>query len=75
MVLIKKVLGLQDPVNPLEKNGESCHEADPTVLEWLNGIFPSCCQLLQYLIRLFPFLKWIRYYNLQWLLGDLIAGQ
>lgn len=49
-------------------------EADPTVLNWLKDVCPSRSQSLHYLIQLFPFLNWIKYYNLQWLVGDLIAG-
>lgn len=71
---IKKVLGLKRPSNSLEENTGLRQESDPTVLDWLNDICPSGGQLLQYLIRFFPFLNWIKHYNAQWLVGDIIAG-
>ncbi|KAJ5971463.1 sulfate anion transporter [Penicillium vulpinum] len=70
---VKKVLGLRDPPNPRTKF-EQPHEADPTVLEWLNDGVPSRQQVGHYFVRLLPFLQWIRHYNLQWFLGDLVAG-
>jgi sodium-independent sulfate anion transporter 11 len=74
MVSVKKVLGLEDPVNPLNKHNDSPHDVDPTVLGWLADVVPSWRQLLQHLIRMFPFVNWIKHYNAQWLIGDLIAG-
>lgn len=74
MPSVKKVLGLEKPINPLETHAEYRDEADPTVLGWLNDVVPSGPQLVQYFIRLFPFMKWINHYNVQWLIGDLIAG-
>ncbi|KAJ5520991.1 sulfate anion transporter [Penicillium fimorum] len=70
---IKKALGLQDPPNLHNKNALP-HESDPTVLEWLSEGFPSKQQFGHYFVRLLPFLQWIRHYNLQWFLGDLVAG-
>ncbi|KAJ5431784.1 sulfate anion transporter [Penicillium cf. griseofulvum] len=70
---VKKALGLQDPPN-LHNKIAPAHESDPTVLEWLSDGFPSKQQVGQYFVRLLPFLQWIRYYNLQWFLGDLVAG-
>lgn len=74
MAAVKKILGLEDHLNPLDKSSESRHEADPTVLGWLNDVVPSWRQSFQHLIRMFPFMNWIRHYNVQWLIGDLIAG-
>ena len=74
MPLLKRALGLCDPCNPLEKTVEDDYEADPTVLDWLNEVCPSTRQLLQYFTGLFPFVKWIGHYNLQWFVGDLVAG-
>lgn len=71
---VKKFLGLKGPSNPQKENTAWHQEADPTVLDWLNDIRPSGAQFLQYLIQLFPFLNWIKHYNIQWLVGDLIAG-
>jgi sodium-independent sulfate anion transporter 11 len=71
--IFKKVLGLQDPPNLQDKNAPR-YESDPTVLEWLSGVFPSGKQLGLYFARLLPFTQWIRYYNFQWFFGDLVAG-
>ncbi|KAJ6086598.1 hypothetical protein N7467_005512 [Penicillium canescens] len=69
----KKVLGLQDPPNSPDKNAPH-YESDPTVLEWLSGVFPSGKELGLYFARLLPFTQWIRHYNFQWFFGDLVAG-
>jgi solute carrier family 26 (sodium-independent sulfate anion transporter), member 11 len=74
MLCVKKALGLRDPVNPSHNNVNIRQDLDPTVLDWLKEVCPSGRQLLRYFIRLFPFLRWIQHYNLQWLLGDLTAG-
>ncbi|KAF2234963.1 putative sulfate transporter [Viridothelium virens] len=49
-------------------------EQEPTVAEWFRDHLPSGQQFLQYCRSLFPFTTWIHRYNLQWLIGDLIAG-
>ncbi|KAH7123889.1 sulfate transporter family-domain-containing protein [Dendryphion nanum] len=54
--------------------GDSYVENEPTAGEWLHEIVPSGHDVLNYIIRLFPFLKWIGRYNVQWLIGDLVAG-
>ncbi|KAI0116835.1 sulfate permease [Daldinia grandis] len=82
---LAKVLGikLEDPDIDNVTRGESVfstHTADsfveqqPTSAEWLAEITPSGQDLLNYFKSLFPFLSWIGFYNLQWLLGDLVAG-
>ncbi|CAI7591720.1 unnamed protein product [Penicillium glandicola] len=71
--LVKKVLGLQDPPNRYNKS-DLPHESDPSVREWLRDGLPSGQQVGHYFVRLLPFLKWIGHYNLQWFLGDLVAG-
>lgn len=53
----------------------SYNEPEPTTLEWLHEITPTGQQVLHYIISLFPFLQWIGRYNVQWLLGDLVAGK
>ena len=50
-------------------------EEEPTVVEWFSDHLPSGRQLLEYCQSLFPFTSWIAHYNLQWLVGDLIAGR
>lgn len=49
-------------------------EEEPTVAEWFREIWPTRQGWLRYLISLFPFVKWLPFYNLQWLAGDLVAG-
>ena len=49
-------------------------EQEPTTIEWLKEVMPTGKGVIQYLTRLFPFVHWIGRYNLQWFLGDLIAG-
>jgi sodium-independent sulfate anion transporter 11 len=49
-------------------------EEEPTSLEWLLEVLPTGAELLQYLVNLFPFTHWIGRYNVQWLIGDLVAG-
>ncbi|KAI5365930.1 Putative SLC26A/SulP transporter, STAS domain, sulfate anion transporter, STAS domain superfamily [Septoria linicola] len=49
-------------------------EHEPTAAEWLREVIPSGRDVLHYFINLFPFTKWILRYNVQWLIGDLIAG-
>lgn len=50
-------------------------EEEPHAVDWLREITPSGRDLLQYLYSLFPFVHWITRYNLQWLIGDLVAGK
>lgn len=49
-------------------------EQEPTAREWLHEVIPNSQELLEYLYSLFPFVHWITRYNLQWLIGDLVAG-
>ena len=53
----------------------SYNEPEPSSIDWLREITPSGRQLADYFISLFPFLRWIGRYNLQWLIGDLVAGK
>lgn len=50
-------------------------EPEPTSAEWLKEISPSWQDVGRYFYNLFPFLSWITRYNLQWFLGDMIAGK
>ena len=52
----------------------SYNEPEPTSIDWIREVTPSSHQAINYLIRLFPFLQWIGRYNLQWFIGDLVAG-
>jgi sodium-independent sulfate anion transporter 11 len=49
-------------------------EPEPTAAEWFREILPSGREIGLYFYRLFPFLAWITRYNVQWLIGDLVAG-
>ncbi|KAL1997870.1 hypothetical protein VTN02DRAFT_533 [Thermoascus thermophilus] len=49
-------------------------EPEPTTAEWVGEHIPSFRDIGQYILSLFPFLNWIARYNLQWFMGDLIAG-
>lgn len=83
-----KALGIKlqdkDPYRELDRPGASVlseqtnHtfvEDPPLVLDYLHELLPSGKQLYAYLLSLFPFLSWIGHYNLQWLIGDLVAGK
>jgi sodium-independent sulfate anion transporter 11 len=86
--VVAKALGIklqeEDPYkSELDRPGASVRssqtdhsfvEEPPQVLEYLESLIPSGKELYRYLISLFPFLSWIGHYNLQWLLGDLVAG-
>lgn len=50
-------------------------EPEPTSAEWIYEHTPTWHDILNYFISLFPFLTWIGRYNLQWFLGDLVAGK
>jgi len=50
-------------------------EEPPHVVDWFLGLIPTGEQIYRYLLSLFPFLSWIGHYNLQWLIGDLVAGE
>ena len=50
-------------------------EQEPTAWEWLSEVTPNGTDIKNYIIRLFPFMQWITRYNVQWLLGDLVAGE
>ncbi|KAL2218755.1 sulfate transporter family-domain-containing protein [Thermoascus aurantiacus ATCC 26904] len=49
-------------------------EPEPTTAEWIREHLPTLPDVGRYFLNLFPFLQWIGRYNLQWFLGDLIAG-
>ncbi len=50
-------------------------EEEPTSIEWVQDTLPSGTELVHYCRSLFPFLNWIGRYNVQWLVGDLVAGK
>lgn len=44
-------------------------------VEWLTETLPGTSDLVEYCRSLFPFLGWIGHYNLQWFIGDIVAGK
>lgn len=55
--------------------GETYVEEEPRTIDWLKETFvPTPREVGNYVHSLFPFTKWILRYNLQWLIGDLVAG-
>jgi sodium-independent sulfate anion transporter 11 len=49
-------------------------EDEPSAREWLHEVLPNGREMGEYLYSLFPFVHWIGRYNVQWLIGDLVAG-
>lgn len=49
-------------------------EPEPTAGEWIRAHTPSFRDVAMYFVNLLPFMQWITRYNVQWLIGDLIAG-
>lgn len=49
-------------------------EQEPTTLDWIVELAPERQEIGRYFYSLFPFLRWIGRYNVQWLTGDLVAG-
>src|SRR6266536_1832338 len=87
---LAKVLGIKlqyrNPTGDGDKvtRGESTYsvstadtyvEEEPTTMEWFRQVTPSSRDFLRYLYSLFPFVHWIGRYNIQWLIGDLVAGE
>ncbi|KAJ5265624.1 hypothetical protein N7524_006642 [Penicillium chrysogenum] len=72
--LLRIDLGPTLPVVTDETGTYSYYEHEPTVGGWLRGHMPTTPLVRRYIWGLFPFLHWIGYYNVQWLIGDLVAG-
>jgi len=49
-------------------------EEEPTLADWGREHLPGPRDIGEYVHGLFPFTHWIHRYNLQWLIGDLVAG-
>jgi len=49
-------------------------EHEPSSLDWLRDGTPGPASIKHYIVSLFPFIHWIGKYNLQWFIGDLVAG-
>lgn len=54
---------------------DSYVENEPTAADWFAEITPSRRDALNYVKSLFPFVHWLPFYNTQWLIGDLVAGE
>jgi solute carrier family 26 (sodium-independent sulfate anion transporter), member 11 len=86
---LAKVLGIKldyrnptgaDPVTRGEstfsiETADSYIETEPTSAEWIRSITPTGKDVLDYLKSLFPFIHWLPFYNMQWFIGDLVAGE
>lgn len=57
------------------QTADSFFEEQPTTKEVFASIIPTRKAILDYFLSLFPFLSWIGFYNVQWLIGDLVAGE
>lgn len=57
------------------KTADTFVEEEPTSWEWIRETVPSWRSMGAYGRSLFPFTYWIARYNVQWLMGDLVAGQ
>ena len=55
-------------------SADSYNEDEPSAGDWIRSVVPNGRQVGQYFYNLFPFLRWAPRYNLQWFLGDLVAG-
>ena len=84
---LAKVLGIKlqyrNELNEGIRRGESVFssqttdsyvEEEPRSEQWIGEVIPNGRDVVHYFRSLFPFLDWIGRYNLQWLLGDLVAG-
>ena len=83
---LAKILGIKlhyrdspDPVTRGESafsidTAETYVEGEPTTAEFIREYTPSPREVRLYFYHLFPFLQWIGRYNVQWLIGDLVAG-
>jgi hypothetical protein len=56
------------------KHPDSFTEEEVTVAGYFKSLIPDKQAVVQYVVDTFPFVKWVCNYNLQWFLGDLIAG-
>lgn len=82
---IAKAFGVHQDPNDRSRKGdmgenvapvgvEPFAECEPTVDVWLRNQVPTKQDMIDYPKSLFPFIYWLPNYNLQWLIGDLVAG-
>ena len=85
---LAKVLGIKldyrNETNQKLSRGESMYsvasaddfvEEEPRTIDWIREVIPGSKDLSRWAYGLFPFVHWIGRYNVQWLIGDLIAGK
>jgi solute carrier family 26 (sodium-independent sulfate anion transporter), member 11 len=53
---------------------DSYVEDEPRTIDWIRDAIPTRSQWVAYVRSLFPFTNWILRYNVQWAIGDLVAG-
>ena len=75
---LAKVLGInlqyRDTTGEGISSADTYVEEEPTALEWIKQVKPSGRTFVNWAYSLFPFTHWIGRYNLQWFIGDLVAG-
>lgn len=77
---LAKVLGIKlESKTPFQDSAtrgatKSFIEQPPTTAQYFQELTPNGAEVLGYIKSLFPFLSWIGKYNVQWLIGDLVAG-
>ncbi|KAG6002410.1 hypothetical protein E4U21_003115 [Claviceps maximensis] len=71
---IANIVTLGQSAISVQINDDSFVEDVPTTSEWLRDQVPTQREAGAYVKSLFPFLSWIRRYNLQWFFGDIVAG-
>lgn len=57
------------------QTADTYNEQEPSAAEWIREKTPSGRDMGRFFYSLFPFVHWIGRYNLQWLYGDLVAGE
>lgn len=82
--LAAKLLGIElipsDPTPTSHKRDAYEHvdyylEPEPTLGDWVREHTPSGRAVRHYFYHMFPFWQWIWSYNMQWFIGDMIAGK
>ena len=75
---LAKVLGIDiEEKNYYVAEGQGPHtyvDPDPSTGDWVREHTPTLHQVGRYFYNIFPFIHWIGYYNVQWLIGCLVSG-
>lgn len=56
-------------------SGDTYVEEEPSTIDWLKKGIPTGRQAGRFFVNLFPATRWLPRYNVQWFLGDLVAGK